>query len=955
MFRNRKTATVFVSYRRSDSSGHTGRLTDRLHREFGEARYFRDIDTIKLGSNFVQAIEAAVGSCSVFIALIGPAWASATDSTGRLRLEDPNDFVRLEISSALKRKIPIIPVLVGGATLPRPESLPVEIRGLLEFEAHELSDRRWAYDLDQLIVQIKDILDPRWRLRRNVLTTVFALLVLSGTVAIGRRLISNSSLLHIPRFAIVNPTNSTHDSGYDYLSTQMGENLNADLTIPSKLNVIPPEDVLSVLDDLSVGPDQCAKRVDPGPLRDVLGASYLILGNYLKAADHPNSIHVKLCLEDAYGRVLDRFDDSGPVEKIADFMAQAAKRFRDASGFAGLAVADVQGLYPANRDALRLYFDGLGKLRSFNARDALTSLQQSAALEDSNALVHAAMADAWSLLRHGDEAKREAELALEWGDRPSVVPLPIEYRDAIKARAAEINGQWKDAEKFYDSLSHSFPERLDYGLKLASVRTSGLDPQAALKAVQELKKLPHPLGQDPRIFIEESKAYVAMADHKNAVRAADAAVNIAEAKNAHLLKATALIQRCWANRQLGDPNAMGDCDEAQKIFEVFKDDVAAAIALNDMAIGLSDHRKFDEAKDTLDHVISVTEHTNDSVDLAGALLNSARVSILMGDRPAAVRLLRRAFDVSESGKDKYDQVLIAINWAEIDRQDGHLTDSAKHAAEARDLAKLISDRSSEAYALGALALAQSEAGDLPGALQDYELSRDIRKDLGEDVEVTITATRVGDVDLRLARFADAEKQYSDALQAFAGPLNRPDLAMVARLDLVQVDVEREHFADAVTGANSALPEIADVDTDSRADALSFLVRALVGQRKLPDAAQHFQEMKQVKFSDPDVGIDVALAEGMYLTESGDPKQAVDMLEAAADRAMKSGRSFAALKLQLAAVEAREKSKDHVAAEKELAQVLMAAQSCAANLGTNQHCGFPLITQQAKKRSRSLGA
>jgi hypothetical protein len=114
-------------------------------------------------------------------------------------------------------------------------------------------------------------------------------------------------------------------------------------------------------------------------------------------------------------------------------------------------------------------------------------------------------------------------------------------------------------------------------------------------------------------------------------------------------------------------------------------------------------------------------------------------------------------------------------------------------------------------------------------------------------------------------------------------------------------------------------------------------------------------MMQVKFSDPDVGIDVALAEGIFLTESGDPTQAVDVLEAAAAGARKSGRSFAALKLQLAAVEAREKSNDHLAAKNELTQVLMAAQSCAANLGTNQHCGFPLITQQAKKLSRSLGA
>ncbi|MGA7892872.1 MAG: toll/interleukin-1 receptor domain-containing protein [Candidatus Sulfotelmatobacter sp.] len=954
----RKRLAIFLSYRRSDSAGYTGRLSDRLRKEFGEARYFRDIDTIKLGTSFVQSIEDAVSSCSVLVALIGSGWATATDTNGHLRLEDPNDFVRLEIASALNRKIPIIPVLVGGATIPRAESVPADIRGLLEYEAHELSDRRWAYDLDQLVVQIKDIVNPRWRLRRATFVAACVLLVLSGLAVAGRRLATRPPVLKIPRFAAVNPINSTGDKHYDYLSTEIGDSLGAGLASPSKLNVIPPEDVLSVLEDVSISPDQCSKKANPGLLRDLLGASYLIFGDF-----HPTvggdskKFHLRLCLEDAYGKVLDKFDADATAEEMEAIAAQAAAHFRAAIGYAGVSVADAADIYPQNARARSLYFEGLSKLRSLNARDALTSLEQAAALEDSNPLIHAAMADGWSMLRRNEEAKREAKLALDRSTNASGVPLPPEYREAIKARAAEINSKWGDAATLYDSLVDYFPEQIDYGLKLASVRTAGSEPAKALDEIRELKKLPPPLGQDPRISIEESKAYEGMSDHRKASHAAESAVQRAQDKDAHLLIAVGLVQLCWTRRQLGDPKAMTDCDRAQKIFDVFNDEVAAAVAYNDIATGLSDQGRYDEAKEIYSRVISVTKNANDSVDMAGALINKARVSILKGDGDAEP-LLRQALDVSHSVDDKYDEVLAQIILAGIDQDSARLADAAKRAADARDLAHSIQDRSSEAYALGALARAQSEAGDLTSALQNYQHSMAIRQDLGEEIEVAITGTRIGQLYLRVGQFADAEKQYKDALQIF-GTKQKPSQVTQTKLYLTSLDLEREQFADAEADVKSALDDIAknDPDTkkdpDTKADALSFLVRSLIGQGRLDDAKARYQDIEQLRFSDFDVGLDVSLADGLLLTQAGDPTKALTVLKEAEQKAREKGESFSALEFQLAVVKAYEKSNNRDAAKNELGKLRGSAQSCSANLGSGQHCGFPLISAQVRKLGRSL--
>ena len=115
---------IFISYRREDSSGHAGRLFDRLVEHFGKERIYRDIDTIQAGENFVEAVRQKVNVSDVVLVLIGPRWLTATDEEGRWRLADENDLVRLEIATGLERNIRVIPVLLQGASMPRAKDLP---------------------------------------------------------------------------------------------------------------------------------------------------------------------------------------------------------------------------------------------------------------------------------------------------------------------------------------------------------------------------------------------------------------------------------------------------------------------------------------------------------------------------------------------------------------------------------------------------------------------------------------------------------------------------------------------------------------------------------------------------------------------------------------------------------------------------------------------------------------
>jgi tetratricopeptide (TPR) repeat protein len=134
---------VFVSYRRDDASGHAGRLADGLVRRFGADSVFLDVDSIEPGTDFVDALMGALACCRVALVVIGPAWLDAAAGEVR-RLEDPDDFVRMEVEQAIAGGLRVVPVLVGGAVMPAAADLPAALQGFARCQAYELGDRAWS-------------------------------------------------------------------------------------------------------------------------------------------------------------------------------------------------------------------------------------------------------------------------------------------------------------------------------------------------------------------------------------------------------------------------------------------------------------------------------------------------------------------------------------------------------------------------------------------------------------------------------------------------------------------------------------------------------------------------------------------------------------------------------------------------------------------------------------------
>lgn len=174
---------IFISYRRADAQGWAGRLGADLAQAFGDVAYFFDLASIPPGADFIVEIERAVASADAVLVLIGPRWLDLRDNHNMRRLGDPTDVVAAEVSLALMRPVPVIPVLLGGIAMPGMAELPEKLQSLARRNAFELSDSRWEHDRDRLFAA----LEASTPLKRRPSATV------AGGVSVGAGLQINNS------------------------------------------------------------------------------------------------------------------------------------------------------------------------------------------------------------------------------------------------------------------------------------------------------------------------------------------------------------------------------------------------------------------------------------------------------------------------------------------------------------------------------------------------------------------------------------------------------------------------------------------------------------------------------------------------------------------------------------------------------------------------------------------
>src|SRR5262249_12127180 len=199
---------IFINYRREETGHVAGRLHDSLAQAFGRNKLFMDVDNIPIGRDFEDYLKSQVAACDAMLAVIGPNWVNAKNDSGQRRLDDPDDFVAIEIEAALARNIPLIPVLVDGARLPRASELPDSLKPLVRRQAIGIRHEYYRADAETLIAKLREAISggeatidkpqvadgpepfgdksretSRWRLRAIAGVAAMVVLLLVGVAA----------------------------------------------------------------------------------------------------------------------------------------------------------------------------------------------------------------------------------------------------------------------------------------------------------------------------------------------------------------------------------------------------------------------------------------------------------------------------------------------------------------------------------------------------------------------------------------------------------------------------------------------------------------------------------------------------------------------------------------------------------------------------------------------------
>ncbi|HEY6336998.1 MAG TPA: tetratricopeptide repeat protein [Candidatus Sulfotelmatobacter sp.] len=716
-----------------------------------------------------------------------------------------------------------------------------------------------------------------------------------------------------PLVVVAGFKNSSGDSAYDWLATDLSETLSADLE--AGIQMVSTDELARVRTEFSIAPAQNLDAGNVAEVRQALGANYVLLGSYRVDARSPEkSLTIDLRLEDSTEKTLGTFHGSGSETDYSKLVTEVAAEVLGKLGKARLPeteTSQLQNIYPRSPEGRKLYFEAIDKLRSLDGPAALELLKQAAQREPENVAIHSALADTWSLLKRNPEASVEAKTA---ADLAGKTPLPFEYIVLARARSEEMTQEWDAAIKDYSLLFPHY-QRLNYGLRLANVEVEGSQPKAALETLNQLSGLRPLMNTDPRIEIARAKVYATMNDFTAELRSAKSALSEAEKRNARLMRANAELELCWAYRNLGQvDDAIAACNQAETLFSAFGDNINAAVALNDVATWYLDRGRFDEARQAYEQVIKIHRAAGAQKDLSGANVNMAVALVKMGKPQEAEDYIATALKVATSIHDDEDEARAHVLKGIILSAAGHVAEAEAEDRKSLALAEELGNMGLQATALSNLAESQAET-DSAGALAAYEKVLKLRRANGNLAAVATCLFNMSDVQYRRGDLGGAEASYREAMQISAGQKDRPGVAL-ASMSLAQINLERNRLTEAERQARDALDtlkEAPDRDLESTAD--SILLKILVAEHKLQDAESYANRIRTIASQDPDTSFENRMSLAEYLAAAGHKADAEQQIRTLPSEAKQRGRNFEALEAEMLQLKLQGEKQTSVASQR----------------------------------------
>jgi eukaryotic-like serine/threonine-protein kinase len=570
--------------------------------------------------------------------------------------------------------------------------------------------------------------------------------------------------------AVLGFRNLSGSSQQAWLSTALSDWLMTELSAGDQLRIIPAETVARMKMELALPDVDTFGRDSLFRIQKNLGTDYVVAGSYAtfsgKTEDSGNQMTLDLLLQDARnGETVMAISETGAQSHLSDIVQRAGEELRTKLGVSAITsqqAAEVATALPSQPQAARLYWEGLARLRVFDALSARDLFSKAVAADPNFALAHSELANAWQNLGYGENALAEAKKAYDLSGN-----LPREQRLLIEARYREASGDWAKATEIYRALVEFFPDNLDYGLALADDQVNAGNAREAVNTVAALRNLPASLSNDPRIDLASGHVAEALGDFKSVEMYTERAAQKARASGASLILARALLDRAWAAENLGQSSEVdGLVNESKRIYDAAHDSKGAADAITIDAIAREMKGDYPGAEKEYEQSLALYRQQGIELDIANETDNVADILLGLGE-------LNRAQSNYEDALAIYRRIGHAdgVPLAENGLGDVFLTMGNHREAKLMYEDSLseclkIGDRSKAGVALSGLGRVYRVEGNLAAARKSEEQAEAVFEQIGDKTQATESRLELAQILLDEGSVAEAEQSARTAADAF---------------------------------------------------------------------------------------------------------------------------------------------------------------------------------------------
>jgi DNA-binding winged helix-turn-helix (wHTH) protein/tetratricopeptide (TPR) repeat protein len=512
-----------------------------------------------------------------------------------------------------------------------------------------------------------------------------------------------------PAVAVLDFKNLSATDDRRWLDTAFAEMLTTDLAEGGALRVISGEAVAQAWRSLALPDPRNMRPADLKRLHDALGADLVIVGSYLPMG---GKIRLDLrVLRAPGGETVTSFKAIGTEPELFELVSRADNELRKHLEIAELSpqqLRELRALHLSNPEARQLYAEGLRRLRAFDPPGALDFLQQADAKEPGSAVIHSYLSQAWSVLGYDVRALAEARRAQELAKS-----LSREQRLDIEGRAYKAAKNWEKASQTYQSLWTFFPDNVDYGLQLAESLMAASHGAEAAETLAALRKLPPPVGEDPRIDLVEARNAWRIGDFATEKRAAESAAAKGRRSGQSLVVAQALVFQGQAVLQMGrTQEAIGLYRQSAALCEDNGYQWGVGRALANIGTTLQAVGDLDGAQKANEQSLAIAQQLGSAIGMASQLYNLGELHRNRGELAEALPLLEQAWQWCVKMGDQLleARALNAVGAALRDR--GNLAGAQQRFERALDLSQAVGNPADEASSLGNLGSVSALRGEL---------------------------------------------------------------------------------------------------------------------------------------------------------------------------------------------------------------------------------------------------